>query len=97
MGPTSAGERWGEARVGLGLHTTQEAGDGVRVQDEMRTKGVAGVRAGLEQRECKVRKAGGSGDVDTFVTWFVLNCSCVQIFWFSWRTMKRLRSCRVLP
>lgn len=46
MGPTSGGERWG-----LGLHTAQEAGDGVRVQDEMRTKGVARIRAGLEQRE----------------------------------------------
>ena len=37
--------------VGLGLHTTQEAGDGVKVQDEMRIKGVARVRAGLEHRE----------------------------------------------
>lgn len=82
--------------VGSGIHPAQKSGYGVRIQDEMRTKGVVRARAGLGHREWKVRKGGASGNVDIFVTWFVLNCSCVQIFWFSWRTT-RLRPGRVLP
>lgn len=41
----------GRGLGGIRLHTTQEAGDGVRVQNEMRTECVARIRAGLEQRE----------------------------------------------
>ena len=46
----------------------------------MRTKGGVRVRVGLELERVKGQNGGGSGNAGTFITWFVLNGSCVQIF-----------------